>query len=452
MGESTEKYREEAETIRGLLERGDSRSLVRAVRDMHPADLAEMLDEFEPHEKALLFEAMSVEAAAEMLDEADQQSQQEIIAESEYDRVIKVLEELPPDEAADLLAAVAQEDASKLLGRMEPEIAEQVEQLLEYPEDSAGGVMTTEVVKLQKEMTVAEAIRETQRGSASEGVQWPYVVDSGEKLVGYVPLHKLVFGRPDAKIREIMDDNVISVTADTDQEEVGNLVRRYDLDALPVVDKANKLLGVVTVDDVIEAIEDEVSEDMYRMAGTGERDPLHASLPRKVWLRLPWLILTLIGGLIISTVVSSFQGSISKVVALASFLPIIPLLGGNVAIQAATIVVRGIALGDITRGKILRLIVREFAVGIMLGAFCGVTAGLMAALLYGQIAFSCVITTAVFIAVVVAVINGTVIPLVFNSIGIDPALAAGPFVTILNDVTSITTYLTLATLLLNKLT
>jgi magnesium transporter len=365
--------------------------------------------------------------------------------------VVEVLEELPPDEAADVLGVVDEEDAGRLLEQMEPGIAEQVEQLMEYPADSAGGVMTSDLVKLTQDMTVAEAIRRTQARGAAEGVRYPYVVDDKGTLVGLVPLHELVFKPPDTRIKEIMETDVISVTADTDQEEIGNIVRRYDLNAIPVVDNKKRLIGMVTVDDVIEAIEDEVSEDMYRIAGTGERDPFRGSLPRKIWLRLPWLIITLFGGLLICTVVSRFQGSIVQVVALASFLPIIPLMGGNVAIQASTIVVRGLALGSIEHSGILRLLMREIAVALVLGLLCGMTAGLIAHLLHGQLALAGVIAAAVFTAVVVAVIMGTVIPLIFNSIGLDPALAAGPFVTILNDLTSVTIYLTLATLLLRWL-
>jgi len=451
MADSSENYRDKLEQIRQLLESENPHALVRAVRDMRPADVAEMLDEFEPHEKALLFEAMSIEAAGEMLDEADEQSQQEIIAESEDDRVVEVLEELPPDEAADVLGTVDEEDASKLLHQMEPDIAEQVEQLMEYPEDCAGGVMTTEIVRLQADMTCAEAVRETQQGSGYEGVRWPYVVDEDGKLIGFVPLHSLVFERPQTKIRDVMGKDVISVTVDTDQEEVGNIVRRYDLNALPVVDHDGTLIGMVTVDDVIEAMEDEVSEDMYRIAGTGERDPLHGTLPRKVWLRLPWLIVTLLGGLLICGIVSRFEKSIAEVVALAAFLPIIPLMGGNVAIQASTIVVRGLALGDIEHGKIMRLLAREFSVAFVLGVLCGAIAGGMAHLLYGQIVLGFVIATAVFAAVICAALMGTLFPLVFNTLGLDPALAAGPLVTILNDLTSVTIYLALATLLLSEL-
>jgi len=437
-----------ADRIRQILAANDTKALVRELRSMRPQEVAEILDEFEPREKAILFNAMSVEAAAEMLDEADENSQQQIMSETDKERIVEVLDELPPDEAADILGVVKEGQAEELLEEMEPRHAEQVEELLEYPPDTAGGAMTTEFIALPAGMTAREAIEFCQRKGPTETLSYLYVVDENNKLLGVLPFHALVFSPPDAEITELMDPEVISVNPYTDREEVANIVQKYDLLAVPVVDDDGVLKGIVTVDDVIEAIEEEVSEDMFRIAGTGEKDPIHGSIRKKVWLRLPWLMVTLLGGLAICRVVGGFQGSISKVVALASFLPLIPLMGGNVAIQASTIIVRGIATGDIVRGNLARVIGREILVAAIMGTICGLVAAGMAQLLHGAPILGVVIGTAVFSAVVVAATLGTLMPLLFHAIGIDPAVAAGPFVTILNDLTSVTIYLTLATLLI----
>ena len=435
--------------ILDLLENEDTRALARAVGDVHPADLAQMLDELSAEQKVLLFKTLSAEAAGEMLNEADEGSQQQIITDSDDDNVVSVLEALPPDEAADVLDSVAAADANRLLKQVPVETARPIEQLMAYPEGSAGSVMTTDFIALQEDMSVAQAMKHLQMRGAKERISYPYVVDGNGTLVGIVPFDKLVFSSGDVGVPTIMQSEVFSVTPETDQEEVGKLVRRYDLYAVPVVDNSRRLVGVVSVDDAIEVIEEEASEDMYRIAGTGERDPLHASLTRKLCLRLPWLVVTLLGGLLICAVVRSFEGSISKAVALVSFLPLIPLMGGNVAIQASTIVVRGIALGRIDRGNMVRLVLREVIVALVLGIICGAVVGLIAVLGFTDPVLVFVVAPTVFLAVVVAAIMGTIIPLFFNAIGVDPALAAGPFVTILNDLVSVTGYLALATLFLN---
>ena len=438
-------HREQATRIRDVLRTGDADALAAAVGDLRPADVADALDDLLARDKVRLFEAMAVEAAGQMLDEADEQSQQEIIAASEDTRLIEVLEELPPDKAADVLGTVAEQDAARLLDQMSWESAAHLECLMEYPADSAGGLMTTDLVKLSSDMTVAESLQYTHSAAPGEGVRYPYVVNAQDELVGVVPLHKLVFGPRDANIGDIMQTDVLSVPADADQEEVGRIVRRYDLYAVPVVDGHNRLLGTVTVDDVIEAMEEEASEDMYRMAGTSERDPLHGSLATKIRLRLPWLVVTLFGGVLVCGVVRTFESSIARIVAVASFLPLIPLIGGNVAVQASTIIVRGIALGKVNSGRALRLLLRELTASVVLGLVCGAIAGLIASASCGNPALAGVVATAVLVAVLVASFMGTLVPLVFHSVGVDPALAAGPFVTILNDLVSIAAYLGLAT-------
>lgn len=451
MDNSPDKQRETLQHIRVLLATDDSAGLPAAVAGVHPADLAHLLAELPPESKVRLFRALPAKAAGEMLDEADERSQQQIVAQASDEQLVAALEGLPPDEAADVLASAEQEEADRLLDKMEPGSAREVEQLMAYPEDSAAGVMTTDVIKLDADMTVEEALQRTQDAGEGEGIRYPYVVDGGGTLMGIVPLYKLVFGRRNAPIRDIMETEVHRVTADTDREEAGNIVRRYDLHALPVVDEDNRLLGTVTADDAMEAMEEEASEDMYRIAGTTERDPLHGPLLTKVGLRLPWLIVTLFGGLLICGVVRSFQGSIQQAVVLASFLPLIPLMGGNVAIQASTIVVRGIALGKLEGANVLRLVLRELSVAVVLGGVCGMVVGVIARLGSGDPVLALVVSAAVFSAVVIAVLMGTVIPLLFHRIGVDPALAAGPFVTILNDLLSVTGYLGLATVMIKFL-
>jgi magnesium transporter len=321
-----------------------------------------------------------------------------------------------------------------------------VRQLLAHESDTAGGIMTPEFVLLSGNITADEAVAVTQRSLESETIAHLFVSDAQNRLLGHLPLHRLVFAHPDRKLRELYDPEVVTVMPETDQEEVVRLATHYGLDVVPVVSEEEELLGVITVDDILEAGREEADEDIYRLAGTTERDPVHATVLRSTRLRLPWLLITLVGGLCIAFLVSRFEATL-EAVQIAFFIPLIPLMGGNVAIQASAIVVRGLAVGDIHAGRLLQFILKQGMVTIMLAGCCGVAAGVVGAF-FPQVGtiLPLVVGVAIAAAITLAGTLGTLLPLAFDRLGLDPAVSAGPFVTLLNDLLCITIYLSLGQL------
>ncbi|MDP6439621.1 MAG: magnesium transporter, partial [Candidatus Brocadiia bacterium] len=278
-----------------------------------------------------------------------------------------------------------------------------------------------------------------------------FVSDRTNRLLGHLPLHRLVFARPERRLSELLDPETFSVTPQTDQEMVVRLATKYNLQAVPVVDERGEMIGVITVDDIMEAAQEEANEDMYRLAGTGERDPVHAGVLRSTRLRLPWLVLTLLGGSVIAFTVSRFEGALEATGKLAFFIPIIPLMGGNVALQASTIVVRGLAVGDIGRGRIAPFVGKQWLVTAVLALSCGLLAGMLGYLMPGiEPRLALTVGIAVTLAISMAGTLGTVLPLAFDRLGMDPAVSAGPFVTILNDIFCIAIYLVLGTVLVAR--
>lgn len=437
--------------LREALSRGSTAELSTTLAGLHPADVAELVADLDADEKAAVFEAMEAKDAGEMLDEADLVTQEDILGTADERQVVRALEELPPDEAADVLDAVSEERAEQLVDQMEDGEAQDVEELLDFPPDSAGRIMNNEFPSLSAEMTAREAVHYAQESLGPEATDDIYVVDTEEKLVGRLPLRALLFARPETTVGDLAETDVVRATVETDQEEVTRLVSKYDLLSVPVCDGQNRLRGIITVDDVIEVIEEEVSEDMYRLAGTAERDPLHRSVLGKAWLRAPWLGVSLVGGIFCCSVVGQFEASLHEAVALAFFLPLIPLMGGNVAIQASTIIVRGLATGEISRENVMLCTVREIATGLLLGLVCGTASGLAALLLTGEPMLGQVVGCAVCCSIISAATFGSTIPLLCTRLRADPAIAAGPFVTIINDLVGVGIYLSLATLLLSRL-
>jgi len=428
------------------LEQGDTDGLRTLLASAEPADVAAALAELEDDERARIFRLLDAEFGAEVLDELDGRTLQAIAAAAPR-RVQAAVGKLEPDEVADVLEALPDEQAEAILGGFPQEQATAAEQLLTYPSDTAGGLMTTEFVLLRQDMTARQAIEVTQRSRESETVAHLFVADGQGRLVGYLPLQRLVFGPPDRRVGELMEERPHTVEVETDQEELVRAATKYDLDVIPVVGRDSKMMGVVTVDDILEAAEQEVDEDMYRLAGTGERDPVHASVYRSTRLRLPWLLLSVLDGLFIAFVVSRFEGTL-RVVQLSFFIPLIPLMGGNVAIQGSTIVVRGLALGHIHRGRIARFLVKQLLITLLLSLLCAVAAGVLGGLIVGTgPGVMLAVGLAVCISINVAGMMGMTFPLAFNAIGIDPAVSSGPFVTILNDLFCISIYLVLGTVL-----
>jgi len=424
------------------LAEGDAAGIAELLTGVPPADIAALLRELDEEEMASVFRALNADVGADVLAELGRRSVQ-ALAEDAPARLQQAVSRMEPDEVADVLEMLPDEQAEAILDDFTAEQATDAEHLLTYRPDTAGGLMTTRFVLLYKDICARDAIQITQQSRETETVGDLFVADEQDLLIGHLPLERLVFAAPDARVGDLMEPDPYRVTTDTDQEELVRAATKYNLDAVPVVDEMGKLVGVVTVDDILEAAEQEADEDMYRLVGTGERDPIHASIARSTRLRLPWLLLSVIDGLFIALIVSRFEDTL-RVIELSFFIPLIPLMGGQVAVQASAIMVRGLALGNIRRSRIMRLLFKQFAVAGLLAVLCAVATGLLGGLVVGAAAnVMFAVSLAVAIAIVVSGTLGTIFPLAFNAIGIDPAVSSGPFITMLNDAFCICIYLLL---------
>jgi magnesium transporter len=334
---------------------------------------------------------------------------------------------------------------------MKADESSEVKDLLQYPEETAGGIMTTDFVSLYEDTTVKDAIAHLQETSAKQMVFYLYVTDRAGRLVGVVSLRQLLVVSPVTPLKRIMTTDVISVATDVDQEEVSKLVAKYNILAIPVVDKDHILVGIITVDDVVDVIREEATEDILKLAGATDADVLQLSSVRAARIRIPWLLTSLVGGMITGVFLWIFRPAIQHVIALASFIPVITAMGGNVGLQTSTLVVRGLATGRIESAEIRAVFFKELTVGLMLGSLCGLIVGLVAQLWHGPAMLGVVVGVSMFSAITVASLMGTLMPILLRRAGFDPAISSGPFVTAANDITGLVIYLGLATVLLEHL-
>jgi len=425
------------------------------VRDgVHPTDLAELVDELNDQQRKELFELLSSEEAALIIQEMEELDQISLIRLLTRHRASSILKEMAVDDATDLLGELSEDEAKELLLLIEEE-AEEIKGLLRYREDTAGGIMTTEFIALPEDIPVEEAItRLRELAPDAEIVYYVYIINGQTKLTGVISLRDLIAAVDGTLLEEIMLRNVISVPVDMDQEEVARLVSRYDLLAVPVVDEEQRLLGVITVDDIIDVIEEEATEDIYRLTGTGEVesvDILEASVFNIVRKRLPWLIVCLLGGLLSGSVIGAFEDTLQAVVVLAVFIPVIMDMGGNVGTQSTTLFVRGLATGEIKRKDIWIYFLREVKIGINMGLINGLAIAVAAALWQGIPLLGVVVGIAMAATIFLAAIIGILIPIIFNHYGVDPAITSGPFVTSVKDITGLLIYFYTATLFIRHL-
>jgi magnesium transporter len=420
----------------------------------HPSDLAELIEELSDQQKKELFDLLSDEKAALILQEMEELDQVTLFRLLTKNRASAILKEMASDDAADLLGELPPEEASAILQLIEEE-AEEIKGLLRFPEESAGGIMTTEFISFPENMPIEETItRLREIAPVAEIIYYVYVVDAESRLSGVLSLRDLIAASDGTLLQDIMNPNVISVNALTDQEEVARVVSRYDLLAVPVVDESGRLLGIITVDDVIDVIEQEASEDIYLMAGTGDVesvDIMDTGVFRIARIRLPWLIICLLGGLISGSVIGVFEDTLKAIVSLAVFIPVIMDMGGNVGTQSSTVFVRGLATGEIKPHEAWRYFFREIRVGLTMGGLCGMLIALAASIWKGIPLLGLVVGIAMFATVTLAAIIGTLVPILFSKWGIDPAITAGPIVTTIKDVTGLLIYFWIATMFIKDL-
>jgi magnesium transporter len=436
--------------VREALAKEDWNHAVTLVEALRPPDQADLFSDLPPTEQDQLLPRLDLEDSADILEELEEEEAAEVAARLQAEELARILDEMEPDEAADLLGDIAPERVDRVLAVMEE--PEEVRPLLIHADESAGGLMTSANITLHKGMTAAEAITHLRVISPeSETVYYLFVVDKEVRLVGVVSLRQIVVASPAARIEEIMDSDVIHVRADADQEEAARLMSRYDLLALPVVDDEGHLLGLITHDDLVEVLEEEATEDIYRLGGVLEEHPPDIPIPTALRTRLPWLVLNLATALASATILSLFEGTIARVAVLAAFFPIVAGVSGSAGTQTLTVTVRGLALGELNPSDGLRALGREVLIGLANGVAVGCLVAIIAQVWKGTPMLGVVVGVATLLNMIGAGIAGALVPIMMQVLRIDPALGSPILVTTITDTSGYFIYLGLATLVLTKL-
>ena len=444
--------------IKQLLQAKGLSTLKAVLHEINPVDLAEGWKELASEEQLTLFRLLAIRKAVVVFEELDVENQVFLLQSLGEQGTGQIFNELEPGEVAHLFRKLPPRIVRRLHNLVKREEAvEKLEKALTYPPNTAGALMHTDVVCLKESMTASQALEQIRTVSRTyahaEGLlSTLYVINGNRLLRGYVPIQVLVAAPHDSRVRELMNPvSSIQIPALSDQEEAARIVSKYSLVSAPVVDENSRLVGVLLIDDVLDIVQKEASEDIAKMVGTRPEEFLRQPAIRVVGFRLPWLIATIVGELAVSVIIKNYEGTLTRLVALASFLPLIAAMGGNVGAQSATVVVRGIATGVIQPSDWRRVVILELRVGLLLGLAYGLVVGSFAHLLYGHILgwmFSLVVGIGMVTSMTVASTMGALEPFIFRHFGIDPATATGPLITTTTDLISTSTYLALATVIL----
>jgi magnesium transporter len=439
------------ETIRELLSGGREERLAAVLEGAHPADISAVIRELEVADQVRVFRLLDTERAGAVLSELGDSTARELLRALDEGEVSRILERMPSDQVVEVVEELPKEEAEKILDLMEEEKSEEVQELLEYGEGTAGRLMSPDFVAIQEGATVGEAIEHIRKSKSGDDAFYLYVVDDHDHLVGLVPLHRLLTANPATPIHVIRNDDVQSVAVDTDQEEVARLVERYDLIQVPVVDGTRRLLGTISVDDVIDVIHEEATEDIQRFAGAAG-DETVLDPPQAVFTkRLIWRFINLGTAVLAASVIGLFESSIQSLAMLAVFMPIVASMGGIGTTQTATVVVRGIALGELTGNVLSRVLKKELWLGLTTGAANGLVIAVIAYAWKGQMLLSLILGVALLLNMLVAAVVGTLVPVALRVFSIDPAIASSVIVTTFTDVFGFFSFLGLATVMMRFL-
>ena len=440
------------DTVRRLNRRGAVANLLKLINKTHPADVAWVFRHLTPNERRNVFNIIAqTDIIGEFLSELDLAIMLDLVEELSPKYLVAVFKEMASDDVADLLEAMPPEKADEVRRLMEKEDREEVDELLQYHPETAGGLMSPDFMALDEELSVEDAIKKVQQRSEEKEMAFYLYITHGEgQLAGVVSLRELLLHPPYRPLKNIMNTNVISVGTDTDQEEVAHVISQYNILAVPVVDSTFTLVGIVTVDDIIDVIREEATEDFLHMAGAGkDREILLKPVMANALTRAPWLFASWMGGVVAVGIITFFEKELQQVLALAAFIPIVMGMGGNIATQSSTIVIRGVATGRVNMQELSKVIFKEMRVGLILGGVYGLFLGILAYLGYAEPPhLGLVVGLAVLFNMTMAATVGTFIPLFLKRFAIDAAVATGPFVTTFIDILGVLVYLVIAKVLL----
>ncbi|OPX33992.1 magnesium transporter [candidate division KSB1 bacterium 4484_188] len=434
------------DNIRYLIKKEQKNLVLNIIADLHPADIAELMSHLDDDERRFIFNLLPSEISHEVLVELEENVKEDVLEGMDTSQIAEMVNEMDSDDAADLVSDLSAEQATEVLEKVEDESSEEIQELLLYPEDTAGGLMAKEYVAVNADMTEKDAIEEIRKKHQDvEDLYYCFVTDDFGTLLGTVSLRDLILAEPNTKIRDIMKQDIISIDSDMDQEEVAKIFKKYDLVVAPVVNKRHKLIGRITIDDVVDVIDEEIEEDLGRIAGTGEEEILEDSVLEISRSRLPWLFISFFGEMVSALILKSFSATMEQIVATAFFIPLVMATGGSAGQQSSIIVVRGLGTGEIGLKDTRRRLKREFFVALLNGAVLAALIFLLVVILLNDYAFGTLLSITLITIIMNATIFGAVIPLFFKKINIDPALATGPFVATFNDIIGLMIYFILLT-------
>ncbi|MGA9467586.1 MAG: magnesium transporter [Exiguobacterium marinum] len=449
--EEMEQKQHQAE-FRVLIQKGDPIDFRDLFLSLHPGEQADLFIELDQNERTFVYRAISPEVFTDLFEKLTLDEQCMFIQETPQPYAVRILNKMYSDNAADLMHELPDSFMDTLFEQMDDIEEQEVRELMQYPEETAGSIMTTEFVVLQADKTVGQTLAELRElGPDAETIYYLYVVDHTHQLVGVVSLRDLIVAPLDAKIEDIMGFRVISANVMTDQEHLARIVQKYDLLALPVIDDHQKLLGIITVDDILDVIERETTEDFEELSAAKGSSDINMSPFEAAKKRAPWIVSLMFLGMITASTIGSFEDTLETIVLLAVFMPLVMGSAGNAATQSLVVAVRSIALGTINRKNVVKMIRREFGTGIILGIACMIVIFGVITLLYGNMLIGFIVGISIFAALSVATMIGTIVPLLINRLKLDPAVASGPFITTLMDNLGLIIYFTVATSMLQFL-
>ncbi len=453
-GDERRRDRSEVNELTALMESGDTKALRTFLKVLHPADMAALFEILDREHWPVVLLRLDISEISNLMEELPDHLRDDLAEHLQHDQLSQAIEEMASDDAADVLADLPDELAQDVIESLPEEDREEVETLLAYPEDTAGGLMQMEMVAVSEDATVSEAVEILRTEAADAGeFHLIYVTSGNGRLVGVLRLEKLILSQPGDRIGDLVEPSRYAVAPEVDQEEVARLFKRYDLVSMAVVDEKGVLLGRILHDDVVDVIEEEVEEDMLHMAGATPDEPelvYTDHLFQIAWARLPWLLVTLAGLTVPALLVWLFQVTWPKVIALVPFIPVIGAMGGNVGTQSATIVVRGFATGRVDFHNLGRFLGKELIISVLMGAACGLLSAVVALIWHGDYMLCLTVGISMSVAIVASAILGVLVPFLFRLVRIDPAIAAGPAVTTIDDIVAIAIYFVVALLLIAR--
>lgn len=419
---------------------------------LHPSDQADIFMTLDKDTRSKVYTYLNAEEFADVFDNLDIRNQMVFFLELDEDYATDVFNHMFTDDVANFLSEINDQRAEEILERMDGKKAEKVYSILKYADETAGAIMTKELISISSTQTVGDVLDKLRdEAPDAEIVYYLYVVDPEGVLVGVVSLRDLIIAMPEELIEDIMNTHAVSVVEDLDQEEVGKLIQKYDFLAVPVVSKENRLLGIVTVDDVMDILEEEMTEDFGEISATKGATDVNLSAFTAAKKRSPWIIALMFFGMITGGVIGRFEDTLESVVLLAAFIPMIMDSGGNVGTQSLAVSVRGLALGTIEKGSFFRMIRREFSTGALIGLLCMILITILVTFIYGNTMLGVIVGVSILITLSISAVIGSVIPLIINKMKIDPAVASGPFITTINDIVGLLIYFSIATYLMDFL-